>query len=127
MWHAFNKNSIPSQFKDIAVSGPTLDNLLLFRDSGSYVTLVEKKGDAVWGDETFSRYMMKLSPDAPENPGGTLGTLLQRLRGGTIDIWIDDQSMVRHMVFQNDNYRSTTTLSNLNAPPAILPPTLREE
>ncbi|MFZ2555702.1 MAG: hypothetical protein WAZ27_03875 [Minisyncoccia bacterium] len=114
-WRHFTKNQIPDAFADIAVSGPTLDNLLLFSGSGAYLELVEARGEEAVSDERLVHYRFRLSQSLPQL-GGTLETLMGRIgRDGHVDVWIDPESaMVRHAAFVGENYHSTTTFSAMN-------------
>ncbi len=123
-WQHFNKDSIPDTFVNISVSGPVLDNLLLFNEKGAFLELVESHGVVKWGDASFEKYTLKLSDKAPLKVGGTLGTLLGRIgTSGRIEVWIDaETAQIHHMVFKGDNYVSTTTISAINTPPLIEAP-----
>ncbi len=121
-WRHFKKNAVPTELKDIAVSGPILDTLLLFSSQGSYVSLITSHGDTMWNQEKMRRYTFKLSPEVRALHGGTLETLVGRIATGTVDIWIDREDTIRHAVLNGDTYHSTTTFSHFNTPPIIVAP-----
>ncbi len=125
-WRHFERTHIPPEFTNIAVSGPVLDNLLLLKEGGAYLSLIESHGTSEWNDAAYARYTFELSKEASVNLGGTLGSLMQRIGDtGTIDIWIDEaEARVKYMVFNGENYHSTTTISAINTPPIIVPPAL---
>lgn len=122
-WRHFTKGQIPEAFADIAVSGPILDNLLLFSQSGVYLRLLESHGEEALGDERFARYSFVLSESIPRL-GGTLGTLVGRIGdSGRVDIWIDPASAtLKQAVFTGENYHSTTTFFSMNIPRMITAP-----
>lgn len=120
-WRHFSKNQIPEAFADIAISGPILDNLLLFRD-GAFLELIQSYGEETWGNERLVRYAFTISREAPE-AGGTLATLLGRIGDGRVDMWIEPESAsLRHAVFSGPSYHSTTTFSFMNIPRTINAP-----
>jgi hypothetical protein len=122
-WKHFSRMTVPVAFADIAVSGPILDNLLLFSENGAYLRLTENHGKEKWGEEELLRYAFVVADDAPKEAGGTLQTLLDRIGDGTVDIWIDgDGTGIRHMVVASGQYHSTTTFSNANHIPGIESP-----
>lgn len=126
LWRHFTRDSIPQPFINIAVSGPILDNLLILSRGGSYLALAASHGTEPWGDEMLVHYTFTLSEEGQKSIGGTLGTLLGRVgESGYVDVWIDEASAEpRYMVFQGENYSSTTTISAINIPKAIEPPVL---
>lgn len=126
-WRHFNRLQIPDAFKDIAIAGPILDNMLLFSENGVFLRLVDNRGREDWGSESLARYSFTLK-NTPESVGGTLRTLFDRIGDGTVDIWVDpDRAEVRHMVVASDAYYSTTTFSNVNHTPDIAAPVLSSD
>lgn len=124
-WRSFNSREIPEEYKSIAIPGPVLDNLQILSKNGSYVELIETHGkDATFGDELL-RFSFRVKPSLKERPG-PLAAIYERLREtGTVDIWVsEDSKSVRHMVFNNPPYFSTTTIKNINTPQIIDIPTL---
>lgn len=124
LWQHFKKDSIPEQFVNISVSGPVLDNLLLFNENGAFLDLVQSHGSSKWGDTSLEKYTLKLSNEAPMGVGGTLGTLLGRIgKDGHVEVWIESESaIIRYMVFTGENYVSTTSISAINTPYIIKAP-----
>lgn len=121
-WH-FHKGSIPKPFENIAIAGPILDSLMLLSEGGKYITLLEKHGVDLWGDKKLLRYTFKTSNITP-SVDGALKALVARIgKDGTIDVWIDEtEPTVKYLVFKNDGYHSTTTISGINNPHLIAPP-----
>lgn len=122
-WQRFQKDSIPEQYKNIAVTGPILDNLRIFAGDAEHLELVRKYGLETVDGEALRRYRFILKSSVPKE--STVGALQQRLGNeGTIDIWIEDAThTITRMIFSHPPYTSTTTLSNLNSLPTIVPPT----
>lgn len=116
-WHHFRRDAIPSEFQDIAVSGPILDHLALFTRNGSYLNLLE--GPLTDASSTMPQYTFRLAPGAHRNAGGTLATLMDRIDDGRIRIWIDSEHRIRQIVIEDESFRSTTTLSGFNEPRII--------
>ena len=122
-WQHFTKGSIPLLYTGIAIAGPVLDNLRIFEHDGAYLTLTSAPSAAYWGTEYLTRYSFAPAHVAPAASDGTLAALLSRISAtGTIDVWIDSQKTVRYLVFQNENYHSTTTLSDYNTAFPIVSP-----
>lgn len=122
-WRHFTKGHIPDEFADIAVSGPILDNLLLFSQGGAFLVPRESYGEEMLGAERLARYSFTLS-ESVRRIGGTLGTLVGRIgESGRVDVWIDPSSAtLRQAVFTGENYHSTTTFSAMNIPHEIRAP-----
>ena len=123
-WKHFVSNAIPAKYASIAIVGPIQDNLTLLAQNGAYLSLVKKWGPAPWGDESLLRYTFKLSGKTADIPGGPLSALVSHIgRTGTVDVWVDPKSFaVRHLVFSNPPYVSTSTISNINALQPIVAP-----
>ena len=123
LWRHFKKNSVPSQFADIAVVGPILDNVLIFSVSGRYLVFVNKKEEVIL-NRTLMHYTFTLSHNSAKNRGGTLEALLERIgKEGMVDVWIDyEKEQVPFFRFSNATYTSTTTLLDVNTPLSIEPP-----
>lgn len=117
-WRSFKNSEIPKNFTSIAIAGPIQDNLAVLSERGTYITLQRNSGTTQWGEESLLRYTFILSKKAFAVSDGPLNALVQRIgQQGTVDVWIDPQSFkVRHMVFANAPYFSTTTISHLNTP-----------
>lgn len=121
-WKHFKADTIPPELTGIAISGPVLDNLQLLKGHGRYLRLAESVGARSWGTSTLSVYRFTLSGSRPSETG-TVTALMDRIATGTVDLWVDPATAdVRHMVFSNDPYYSTTTLSAMNAVPEVVPP-----
>ncbi len=56
-WRHFKKGAIPDSFKEIAISGPLIDNLALFRNGNTYLQIRERPDKVVWGDAIFFHYI----------------------------------------------------------------------
>ena len=121
-WQHFKSNAIPPSYVGIATPGPVLDNLLLVGENQRYLTFVKKSSERKNG-HVVQRYTFKLSKTIAK-AGGTLEALSGRITSdGIIDIWIDTaSSTLLSLIFTNNTYHSTTTVSMLNAPLSILPP-----
>ena len=115
-WQRFEKDSIPERWRDIAVSGPTLDILLLFRENGSYL---EEIPDT---DDDPLTLLYKLSSHAPRDAGGTLGTLAQRIGNGTVRLTIAESGDLERVEIASDGYSSDVHISNINSVPLIEAP-----
>lgn len=119
-WRVFRETEIPPAYKEIAITGPILDNLALFSEKGSLVRL-EK---ALPGDTTFTypllRFQFSLRPEVAKRQG-PLAAIYERVGAtGKVDIWVSaEDKKIRHMVFSNPPYFSTTTILNLGTPQAI--------
>ncbi len=123
-WQKFKNTSIPQKFAGIAIAGPIQDNLSLLSQNGAYLILHKKYGRVRFKDETLLRYTFSLSKKTATIPEGPLRAVVGRIGSGTIDVWIDPQNFqVRHLLFTNTPYISTTTISNINTPPLIGIPT----
>lgn len=122
-WRHFDAAVIPEQFENIAVPGPIHDSLLLLSENGKYITLTKKHGTVTRDAEELLRYTFKLS-GIPAEADSPLQALVDRIGlEGTIDVWIDEQtSVVKFVVLANAEYRSTTTISDINTSPAIEAP-----
>jgi len=124
-WEYFTSDAIPQKYTNIAFAGPVVDNLKLFSKTGKYVTVIEKRKDEVINEKKFTRYTLKLSDYAFEKEGtDKLGTLVERIgRDGTIDIWIQKDTMtIQYIEFKNPPYKSKTTISSINSPPPVTAP-----
>ncbi len=124
-WHQFQRDAIPAEFESVAISGPILDHLLLFKSDGSYLTVVDGPVDDVQGDESLRVYTLRLR-DGQTDVGGTLATFMERIGDGTIRIWIDGTDTIRRIAIDNDSFHSTTTLSRFNEPLTIDAPPIIE-
>lgn len=121
-WRHFKADTVPAQFKDIAVSGPVLDNLALLDKMGTYLTLLGQPAERTHGGEQFRVYEFNLSEKAGSVSGGTLEPLLRRIGSGHVFVWVDESPAVRMMTFFGDNYSSTTTVRSVNSPVEITAP-----
>ncbi len=121
-WQRFTKDKIPEAYKNIAISGPILDNLRILAHDAEHLELIRKYGIETIDGKDLRRYRFTLKNGVPKE--STVGALQQRLGDeGTIDIWIDDAEMVvERMVFSHPPYTSTTTLSAFNGVDTIVPP-----
>lgn len=109
-WHSFEIGLIPRELEGIAVPGPVLDNLKIFADGGSLVELVDTTETDTQFKEQLSRYRFKRSGRTADS-GGPLNAVLERIDSGTIDAWVDPETAtIRHIVFSNPPYHSTTTI-----------------
>ncbi len=125
-WRHFQKDAVPTHFKDIAVSGPVLDNLALLGKDGSYLSLSGPPIERTYAGESFFVYEFTLSKEAARVVGGTLEPLMRRIGTGHVFVWVDDTSHVRMMTFSGENYSSTTTVLTVNNPVEINAPILTE-
>ena len=119
-WHHLSANSVSEDLRDVAVYGPILDDLALFRDNGTYVSALKNYGaDSV---STLINYAFKLSGHGPTGKP-TLSALLGHIGAdGSIDVWIDPESkLIRVMHFSGASYSSTTTINSYQAPIIIAP------
>jgi hypothetical protein len=121
-WHRFSSDEIPEAYKNIAITGPILDNLRIFANNAEHLELIKKYGLESLDGRTLRHYRFKLKSSVPKDT--TVGALAERLGDeGTLDIWIDDaQSTIERMLFAHGPYTSTTTLSDFNEEPQIIPP-----
>lgn len=123
-WRHFKKDAIPEPFREIAVAGPVLDNLALFREKGAYIE-VQSSTSTTLRDEPVFMYSVVLSPKARSVRGGTLETLIRRIGAGTVEIYVSSSTLARTVV-HGDNYVSTTTFLSFNSPLGIEAPRLNE-
>ncbi len=123
-WRHFKADAIPAQFKDIAVSGPVLDNVALLGKRGAYLTLSEEPTERQFRGEQFRVYEFTLSEKARAVVGGTLEQLVRRIGSGHVFVWVDETPAVRMLTFAGENYSSTTTVQSVNRPVTITPPAL---
>ena len=122
-WEHFTSDAIPQNLTDIAIAGPIQDNIAILGHHGDYLSLLHAHGLVQWGDASLVRYTFTLSRQAASVRDGPLNALIGRVGPGTIDVWIDPQSFeVRHLLFTNPPYISTTTISGINTPPSITAP-----
>jgi len=121
-WIHVPGNKIPSELSDVAVSGPILDDLALFREKGKYVSSVERiaTNDR---DAKQIHYVMKLSGNSAPR-GSTLESLFGHVGGsGTIDVWVEEKSaLISRIHFSGAGYSSTTTVMH-EADELIIAPT----
>ncbi len=123
-WQSFKSNAIPRQLASIAIAGPIQDNLSLLAENGKYLTFAKKQDVTQWGTESLLRYTFTLSSYAFEVSDGPLNAAVKRIgKNGMIDVWIDPTTFeVRHLLFTNPPYTSTTTISRMNTPLPIVAP-----
>ena len=115
-WHRFRRGAIPQEFIDISSDRPILDNLVLLRGEGAYLTLEKKFGVSMFdGSEELLRYGFRLSPQALEIRGGTMGALVGRLgTAGNIELWLTRAGELRHITLSAPAYAATTTITDVN-------------
>lgn len=124
-WHHFRYDAIPPLFDSVAVAGPVIDHLELFRDGGTFVELLTFDGEVELSGESVRNYTFKLSERADAELGGTLETLVRRIGNGTISISVEPHSyLIRRIVIAGSGFHSTTTISLVDEPVSILPPPL---
>lgn len=122
-WHRFRRDAIPAEFVNVAISGPIMDHLTLFSDGGNRLDIVD--GPIADAEDARMRvYSFRLAEDARSGAGGTLATLLERIGGGSIRIWIDEEDAIHRIAIDNGSFHSTTTLSRFNEPVPHEPPTI---
>ncbi len=122
-WKSFPNTAIPKELENIALPGPTLDNLLLFSENGRFIQLQEKMGEEVVRDATLNHYRFSLSGALPENPGPVKGLIERIGPSGHIDVWVDPSStMIRELRFENDAYSSHTVIRSVDIPLVVTPP-----
>ncbi len=121
-WVHFKKNTIPESFTGISISGPVLDNLLIFSENGKFLTYINSVPTKVKSG-TLPKYYFKLSKETP-TPESTLEALFNRIgNDGMIEVSIDPQNnRLEYFKFFNKTYTSTTTVSDLNGTVTIDPP-----
>lgn len=110
-WKHFKSNAIPDDYIGIAVPGPLLDNLQLFGEHGTYLTLEKRLGDELVGETSCVRYRFRLSGVVPPSPGGTLEALIGHIGSGRVDAWVAPDGTLRQIAITSPSYRATTTLS----------------
>jgi hypothetical protein len=124
-WRQFSAREIPQEYKSIAIAGPVLDNLSLISNNGTHLSLKKTAPN----DETFGAPLLRYSftvRSSLKDHSGALSAIYERLKEtGTADIWVSEETAeVRHMVFKNPPYFSTTTISNIGTPQVIDTPVL---
>lgn len=118
-WRHFTRSAIPREFADIAVPGPIIENLRLLDQGGTYLRLIQARGEEVLGSTTLRRYELELSG---KKTSGNLQTVMDRIGKGRIDLWIDESTSLPYMmVFRGPGYFATTTISLLNSGPITAP------
>ncbi len=120
-WRHFNAREIPTQFTDIAVSGPVLDDLALLSSNGRYLSPSGEPRDVSYEGTDYDVYAFTLSERSADITGGTLESLVHRIGGGNILLWIAD-SQIRMLTFEGENYLSTTSIRSVNTALNISPP-----
>jgi hypothetical protein len=117
-WRHFTADTIPVAFKNIAIPGPLLDNLLLFSNNGRFLTLVTSEALPASASSTATHhFVFKLSGESPPHNAGTLRALISRIGpGGSVEAWSSTDGMPILLHFSNDTYNSTTTISNTATP-----------
>ena len=120
-WHHYVKGSIPPEVTEVAVSGPILDDLALFRSGETYLNFDRKVG--TFGSTT--QYLLHLSGVSGPSEG-PLHDLISRVGlKGHIDLWVDETSAnIKSVHFSGEDYESTTTIINLRHPQEITAPLL---
>lgn len=116
-WHTFDASSIPPEYQGVAVSGPILDNLALFRNGGAAITLLRSYEDDMTFGEPLPRFEYSMAPRVDgESPA--LASIRSRLLGeGTVSVWTNTSlTGIRHIVFTAPDYTSTTTIKSVNIP-----------
>jgi len=121
-WHAYKSDAIPSRLTNIAVSGPILDDLALFRDDGMYLTPVRKIEKRM---NNLVGYELKLSGKSPTTDG-PLSSLIGRIGNtGKIYVWVDEKTTsISSVHFSGNGYESTTTILNFDTEQNISHPHL---
>lgn len=113
-WHRFASNAIPDDYVGIAVPGPLLDDLRLFSENGSYLTLMEQL-PAPTASSSPLGYRFRLSGKLPPSPGGTLEALIGHIGTGTIDAWIQPwDATIQTIAIHAVGYHATATLSRFD-------------
>ena len=121
-WRHFTRTTIPEAFQSISIPGPILDNLKLFSEGGSYVSIAENKGPRDLNGQPCTHYTFKLSGKTPD-PGGPLPAILDRIgKNGTVDICASEEGAILEMRFESESYRSRTLISDINSIPPIVAP-----
>lgn len=122
-WQSFLNTEIPKELENIALSGPTLDNILLFSEDGRFVRLEEKLGETIIDGTTLNHYRFSLSGATP-TAAGSLSALIERIGPtGVIEVWVDPSSAtIREIRATNETYRSRTILKNIGTPAEFAPP-----
>ncbi len=122
-WHVYSRDAIPPALHDVVHAGPILDNMRLFAHQGTYLSPSGPGRADRLLNEDLMRYSFTLSRNAPTRAGGTLETMLSRIGDGSVTVWIEPHTKtIRHLYFENGDYRSTTSIRNINTPPSIFAP-----
>jgi hypothetical protein len=124
-WYLFDKNSIPENFKNIAISGPVMDSLNIFKKNGKYVKII-KSGDSenLEGKNCF-RYELVLNEKAFTKQGDLeLGNMADRIgKAGIIELWINKEtSEIEQIMIKNPPYYSISRIRDINKTNEIKPP-----
>jgi hypothetical protein len=114
-WRHFTRTTIPENFQSISIPGPFLDNLRIFSESGTYIDPVAVGESEEHDGQTLTRYLFRISGTMPEESGPLMAILERIGPDGTIVAWVDDVFAIRQLVFENDTYRSTTTVADINS------------
>jgi hypothetical protein len=124
-WRQFDSREIPQEYKGIAIAGPVLDNLSLLSRKGAFLNLKKTTDDDRTFDEPLLRYTFTVKASLKDH-SGALSAIYERLKeDGTADIWVSEgEARVRHIVFKNPPYFSTTTITDINTPHLIDIPVL---
>ena len=122
-WRHFKNDTIPEEFVNIAVPGPILDNLALFRDKGAYLVPTGPANEVVRDGMTLQHYTFTIAGDAARNSYGSLAALVEHINTGTVEVWVDaETATIRFLEFKSEVYQSLTKITLINEGITIEPP-----
>ena len=122
-WKHFTKDSILLDPSSVAVSGPILDNFLIF-SSGLRHLLFRTSHESTINNIKLVQYVFSIQKTGDANLPATLSALFTRIgEKGYVSVWIIPTSnSVVFFSFDNDSYHSTTTPRFDSPLPSILKP-----
>ncbi len=122
-WLHFTPGNIPEEFQNIAVHGPILDNLGLFRD-GEHLLLPAGAPRADTRDgKALQQYTFTLQSGAANKVSGALAAVIEHIGAGTVNAWIDPESAQLYaLAFHNATYQSKTIIIATSTAITIEPP-----